>query len=281
MNLQMKNGLSCVCLQVVTNRDTLETLLCIAYVFEVSTSEHGAQHHIYRLVKDWHRGTGGTCQLFVAHLRATTPKPSTPWAEICRVGQESRETLAASSVCESKKRSWTGRRRSRRRLDVRRMKEYTLWFLYQRSQPRPSNHACQSYHCWCLSHFTRACFWSPFFCHACMFRVCLRQERSAASDCHLVTYISISEWGEVTNKSIYRTWRIPLLHIHWSSLLVPMYFFFLSLKISVIMYSPIFICSSQSGWKDFKEKLYSQFDVHCCFVFLSLIDKYLTTDWGT
>jgi transcriptional enhancer factor len=28
-------------------------LLCIAYVFEVSTSEHGAQHHIYRLVKDW------------------------------------------------------------------------------------------------------------------------------------------------------------------------------------------------------------------------------------
>ena len=40
-------------MQVVTNRDTQETLLCIAYVFEVSTSEHGAQHHIYRLVKDW------------------------------------------------------------------------------------------------------------------------------------------------------------------------------------------------------------------------------------
>jgi transcriptional enhancer factor len=39
-------------LQVITNRDTRETLLCIAYVFEVSTSEHGAQHHIYRLVKD-------------------------------------------------------------------------------------------------------------------------------------------------------------------------------------------------------------------------------------
>nr|XP_042911977.1 transcriptional enhancer factor TEF-1 isoform X5 [Parasteatoda tepidariorum] len=39
-------------LQVVTNRDTQETLLCIAYVFEVSTSEHGAQHHIYRLIKD-------------------------------------------------------------------------------------------------------------------------------------------------------------------------------------------------------------------------------------
>lgn len=42
-------------LQVITNKDTQETLLCIAYVFEVSTSEHGAQHHIYRLVKDWTR----------------------------------------------------------------------------------------------------------------------------------------------------------------------------------------------------------------------------------
>lgn len=41
------------CPQVVSNRDTQETLLCIAYVFEVSTSEHGAQHHIYKLVKDW------------------------------------------------------------------------------------------------------------------------------------------------------------------------------------------------------------------------------------
>ena len=38
--------------QVITNRDTQETLLCIAFVFEVSTSEHGAQHHIYRLVKE-------------------------------------------------------------------------------------------------------------------------------------------------------------------------------------------------------------------------------------
>lgn len=39
-------------LQVVTNRETQETLLCIAFVFEVSTSEHGAQYHVYRLVKD-------------------------------------------------------------------------------------------------------------------------------------------------------------------------------------------------------------------------------------
>ena len=38
---------------MITHRETRETLLCIAYVFEVSTSEHGAQHHIYRLVKDW------------------------------------------------------------------------------------------------------------------------------------------------------------------------------------------------------------------------------------
>jgi transcriptional enhancer factor len=38
-------------LQVVTNRETQETLLCIAYVFEVSETT-GTQHHIYRLVKD-------------------------------------------------------------------------------------------------------------------------------------------------------------------------------------------------------------------------------------
>uniref|UniRef100_A0A672SB61 Transcriptional enhancer factor TEF-5-like n=1 Tax=Sinocyclocheilus grahami TaxID=75366 RepID=A0A672SB61_SINGR len=39
-------------LQVVTDRETQETLLCIAFVFEVSTSEHGAQYHVYRLIKD-------------------------------------------------------------------------------------------------------------------------------------------------------------------------------------------------------------------------------------
>uniref|UniRef100_A0A3P8X4F1 TEA domain family member 1a n=1 Tax=Cynoglossus semilaevis TaxID=244447 RepID=A0A3P8X4F1_CYNSE len=39
-------------LLVVTNRDTQETLLCMACVFEVSNNEHGAQHHIYRLVKE-------------------------------------------------------------------------------------------------------------------------------------------------------------------------------------------------------------------------------------
>uniref|UniRef100_A0A673Y0A6 TEA domain family member 1a n=1 Tax=Salmo trutta TaxID=8032 RepID=A0A673Y0A6_SALTR len=39
-------------LLVVTNRETQETMLCMACVFEVSNSEHGAQHHIYRLVKE-------------------------------------------------------------------------------------------------------------------------------------------------------------------------------------------------------------------------------------
>ncbi|CAO1399310.1 unnamed protein product [Diamesa serratosioi] len=39
-------------LQVISNKETGETLLCVAFVFEVSTSEHGAQHHIYRLIKD-------------------------------------------------------------------------------------------------------------------------------------------------------------------------------------------------------------------------------------
>ncbi|XP_076147625.1 transcriptional enhancer factor TEF-1-like isoform X1 [Alosa pseudoharengus] len=39
-------------LLVVSNRETQETLLCMACVFEVSNSEHGAQHTIYRLVKE-------------------------------------------------------------------------------------------------------------------------------------------------------------------------------------------------------------------------------------
>ena len=38
-------------LQIVSNRDTNETLLCIAFVFEVSVSDNGTQHHIYRLIK--------------------------------------------------------------------------------------------------------------------------------------------------------------------------------------------------------------------------------------
>ena len=55
-------------LQVITNRDTQETLLCTAYVFEVSTSEHGAQHHIYRLVKDWDLWLVIVCEAVIGHF---------------------------------------------------------------------------------------------------------------------------------------------------------------------------------------------------------------------
>jgi len=47
-SLSAANGIA---LQVITNIDTQETLLCIAYVFEVSESA-GTQHHIYRLTKE-------------------------------------------------------------------------------------------------------------------------------------------------------------------------------------------------------------------------------------
>eukprot|EP00731_Ephydatia_muelleri_P029742 Em0021g265a len=39
-------------LQVVTNRDTQETLLCLAYVFEVCTDDSGPKHHVYRLIRE-------------------------------------------------------------------------------------------------------------------------------------------------------------------------------------------------------------------------------------
>lgn len=38
-------------LQVISNKETGETLLCIAFAFEVSVSDNGAQHHTYRLVR--------------------------------------------------------------------------------------------------------------------------------------------------------------------------------------------------------------------------------------
>lgn len=31
---------------------TGETLLCLCYLFEVSSSDHGAQYHIYKLTSD-------------------------------------------------------------------------------------------------------------------------------------------------------------------------------------------------------------------------------------
>nr|XP_020648408.1 transcriptional enhancer factor TEF-4 isoform X5 [Pogona vitticeps] len=39
-------------LQVLRDQETEELLLCVAFVFEVSASERGAQHHIYRLGRD-------------------------------------------------------------------------------------------------------------------------------------------------------------------------------------------------------------------------------------
>jgi transcriptional enhancer factor len=39
-------------LQVVTNRETQEVLLCLAYIFEVSSERSGSKHRIYRLVKN-------------------------------------------------------------------------------------------------------------------------------------------------------------------------------------------------------------------------------------
>jgi hypothetical protein len=62
--IDMLNFISCR-FQVVTNKDTQESLLCIAYVFEVSTSEHGAQHNTYRLVKDWN---GAAIYLWIKRL---------------------------------------------------------------------------------------------------------------------------------------------------------------------------------------------------------------------
>lgn len=46
------NLIHLIFLQVISNKETQETLLCIAYVFEVAASNCGAQHHIYRLIKD-------------------------------------------------------------------------------------------------------------------------------------------------------------------------------------------------------------------------------------
>jgi hypothetical protein len=37
--------------KLIKNQDTKELLLTMAYVFEVSTSEHGAQSKIFRLTK--------------------------------------------------------------------------------------------------------------------------------------------------------------------------------------------------------------------------------------
>lgn len=73
-----------VVLQVVSNRDTQETLLCAAFVFEVSNSEHGAQHHIYRLVKDWNEEERSGAQHSLTPPRRRHPHH-------CGLGQSQKE----------------------------------------------------------------------------------------------------------------------------------------------------------------------------------------------
>lgn len=119
------NRTFCVHPQVVTNRDTLETLLCIAYVFEVSTSEHGAQHHIYRLVKDWQLDL--TCSgPTKAPDRATTTV--TGLLHRCANSSGAQEHHYCSGRCgfgivEAETGCWKTEQNP-----------ITLWSLYQRSQ---------------------------------------------------------------------------------------------------------------------------------------------------
>ena len=163
-----------LCPQVVTNRDTLETLLCVAYVFEVSTSEHGAQHHIYRLVKDWHSRTVGPylrqthCSTSVSNnTKQWTILP--PWAhraETLQLGQEPRETPA---LC----RRPATRPLLRETWDLRLRKlKWALWEKTNRRGPwctvvsvpkepnlQPTPPAWESCHRWCFSsHLISACF---------------------------------------------------------------------------------------------------------------------------
>jgi len=45
----------CAAVKVVREEQTQQLLMCIAYVFEVLTSERtGPQHHVYRLVGQWY-----------------------------------------------------------------------------------------------------------------------------------------------------------------------------------------------------------------------------------
>jgi len=43
----------CVAVQAVTDEQSQQPLLCVAYVFEVLTAERGPRHQVYRLVGDW------------------------------------------------------------------------------------------------------------------------------------------------------------------------------------------------------------------------------------